>query len=78
MEETEVTTLEEAVQIVYRRGGEEVSQCAEVSKQTVKNKFRQLELSKTAKKSKEMLVEYLHIDANKTMYHCGIKNARVI
>ncbi len=63
-EDTEARLLEEAVQTSYRRGGEEVSLGAGVSKQTVKNKLHQLEFPKNAEKPKEKkVVEYLYIDA---------------
>ena len=38
--------LEEAVQISYRRGGEEISVTTQVSKQTIKNKIHQLKFPK--------------------------------
>lgn len=64
-EDAEARLLEEAVQTSYRRGGEEVSLGAEVSKQTVKNKLHQLEFPKGTEKPKEKkVVEYLYIDAD--------------
>ena len=64
-EDAEARLLEEAVQTSYRRGGEEVSLGAEVSKQTVKNKIHQLEFPKNTENPKEKkVVDYLYIDAD--------------
>lgn len=64
-DDAEARLLEEAVQTSYRRGGEEVSLGAEVSKQTVKNKIHQLKFPKNTEKPKEKkVVEYLYIDAD--------------
>lgn len=57
--------LEEAVQTSYRRGGEEVSLTAEVSKQTVKNKLHELVFPQNEEVLKEKkVVDYLYIDAD--------------
>lgn len=64
-EDAEANLLEEAVQTSYRRGGEEVSLTAEVSKQTVKNKLHELTFPKNEEALKEKkAVEYLYIDAD--------------
>lgn len=56
--------LEEAVQTSYRRGGEEVSLMAEVSKQTVKNKLHQLQFPEEEVPEEKKIVDYLYIDAD--------------
>lgn len=56
--------LEEAVQTSYRKGGEEVSLMAEVSKQTVKNKLHQLQFPEEKIPEKKKEVDYLYIDAD--------------
>lgn len=56
--------LEEAVQTSYRRGGEEVSLMAEVSKQTVKNKLHQLQFPEEEIPEEKKVVDYLYIDAD--------------
>jgi len=64
-QDAEARLLEEAVQTSYRRGGEETSLTAEVSKQTVKNKIHQLEFPKNEEKpDRKKEVEYLYIDAD--------------
>lgn len=64
-EDAEAKMLEEAVQTSYRRGGEESSLEAEVSKQTVKNKLHCLEFPKNEEcPEKKKAVEYLYIDAD--------------
>lgn len=64
-EDAEARLLEEAVQTSYRRGGEETSLTAEVSKQTVKNKIHELVFPKNGEKpDKKKEVEYLYIDAD--------------
>lgn len=64
-EDAHARLLKEAVQTSYRRGGEEVSLGAEVSKQTVKNKIHQLEFPKNEEKpEKKKVVDYLYIDAD--------------
>ena len=59
--------LEEAIQTSYKRGTEQVSLQAEVSKQTVKNKIHALKFppDNQAPKKKKM-VKYLYIDADET------------
>ena len=64
-EDAKANMLEEAVQTSYRRGGEESSLEASVSKQTVKNKLHSLQFPKneeTPEKKKE--AEYLYIEAD--------------
>ena len=57
--------LEEAVQTSCRRGGEESSLTGSVSRETVKNKIRQLDFPKSRKRSgKKKEAEYLYIDAD--------------
>lgn len=57
--------LNEAVQTSYRRGGEELSLEAEVSKQTVKNKLHTLKFPRnTEVLEKKKVVDYLYIDAD--------------
>lgn len=56
--------LEEAVQTSYRRGGEEASLMAEVSKQTVKNKLHQLQFPEEEIPEEKKVVDYLYIDAD--------------
>ena len=64
-EDAQAKMLEEAVQTSYRRGGEESSLEAEVSKQTVKNKLHRLEFPKNEEcPEKKKEVEYLYIDAD--------------
>jgi len=64
-QDAEARLLEEAVQTSYRRGGEETSLTAEVSKQTVKNKIHQLEFPKNEENpDRKKEVEYLYIDAD--------------
>ena len=64
-EDAVAAMLEEAVQTSYRRGGEESSLEATVSKQTVKAKLHGLEFPKdTSKPEKKKEVEYLYIEAD--------------
>lgn len=57
--------LEDAVQTSYRRGGEELSLTAEVSKQTVKNKIHKLNFPKDEKAVQQKKeVDYLYIEAD--------------
>lgn len=56
--------LEEAVQTSYRKGGEEVSLMAEVSKQTVKNKLHQLQFPEEEIPETKKVVDYLYLDAD--------------
>ena len=64
-EDAEAKMLTEAVQTSYRRGGEESSLEAGVSKQTVKNKLHRLEFPKNKEEpEKKKEVEYLYIDAD--------------
>lgn len=64
-EDAEAKLLEECVETSYRRGGENVSLSANVSKQTVKNKIHALEIpSDIPKTEKKKVVEYLYLDAD--------------
>lgn len=64
-EDAVAAMLEEAVQTSYRRGGEESSLEATVSKQTVKAKLHGLEFPKgTNGPEKKKEVEYLYIEAD--------------
>lgn len=64
-EDAEARLLEEAVQTSYRRGGEEVSLGAEVSKQTVKNKIHRLKFPPNPESiTEKKTVDYLYIDAD--------------
>ena len=79
-EDAEANMLEEAVQTSYRRGGEESSLEADVSKQTVKNKLHHLAFPKEGEQApasttgqtasgagqgrEKKAVEYLYIDAD--------------
>ncbi len=63
-EDAEARLLYEAVQTSYRRGGEETSLTAEVSKQTVKNKLHELVFPRKEKPDKKKEVDYLYIDAD--------------
>jgi len=64
-EDAEAKMLLEAVQSSYRRGGEEISQTDEVSKQTVKNKLHQLRFpTQTEVPAEKKVVDYLYIDAD--------------
>lgn len=64
-EDAEAKMLEEAVQTSYRRGGEESSLEADVSKQAVKNKLHCLEFPKNEERpAGKKEVEYLYIDAD--------------
>ena len=64
-EDATAEILKEAVQISYRRGGEENSLKVTVSKQTVKAKLHGLKFPKDTKKpEKKKEVEYLYIEAD--------------
>lgn len=64
-EDAEAKMLKEAVQTSYRRGGEESSLDAGISRQTVKNKIHCLEFPRNDEKAAEKKeVEYLYIDAD--------------
>ena len=57
--------LEECIQTSYRRGGENVSLTANVSKQTVKNKLHALRIpNELPKPNKKKTVDILYIDAD--------------
>lgn len=64
-EDAEARLLEEAVQTSYRRGGEETSLTAQVSKQTVKNKLHRLQFPKKLEEPvQKRIVDYIYIDAD--------------
>ena len=64
-EDAEAEMLKEAVQTSYRRGGEESSLEASVSRQTVKNKLHALRFPKnTEEPEKKKEEEYLYIEAD--------------
>lgn len=64
-EDAQAEMLKEAVQTSYRRGGEESSLEAGVSKQTVKNKLHALRFPEnTERPAEKKKVEYLYIEAD--------------
>ena len=78
-EDAEAKLLEEAVQISYRKAGEEISLTDEVSKQTVKNKLHKLTFpQQKEKKPEKKAVEYLYIDADEDHVSCSSKRRRGI
>ena len=75
-EDAEAKMLQEVVEALYRKAGEETSLQSSVSKQTVKNKIHKLEFPKYNVERDKKVVDYLYIDADEDHVHLQFRETK--